>query len=469
MIPARLQPLLDADSTAVQVARRFQAAGFSLYLVGGSVRDLLLGRHPGDLDFATDARPDEIKEVLRRWAGRFYTAGEAFGTVGVVREGHVLQITSFRREVYRQDSRKPVVEFSQDIHADLSRRDFTVNALALRLPEPEMVDPFGGLDDLAGRRLRTPLEPEVSFGDDPLRMLRLYRFMASLGFETDPRTEAAVGEMRSRLGIVSAERVREELSKLLGAPKPGRALGRLVGSGLAEEFIPEIPGLALEQDPHHRHKDILSHTLAVVDKTRPDLVVRLGALFHDVGKAKTRAIGPKGVSFHHHEVVGARMARERLQALRYPAKVVDDVSRLVYLHLRPHSFALGWTDRAVRRYVRDAGHLLEELNHLVRCDVTTANRARARAIQQRLDELEARILELRQQEELDRLRPPIDGHAVMAFLRIEPGPLVGEALHLLTEHRIDHGPYSEEEAYRLLREWAIEKDLARPDERSDVD
>jgi poly(A) polymerase len=462
VIPKRLQRLLDADATPIRLAERFQAAGFSLYLVGGSLRDLLLGRAPGDLDFATDAHPSQIKEVVRGWADQLYTAGEAYGTVGVVRDGNLLEVTTFRREVYRRESRKPSVEFSDDIDTDLSRRDFTINALAMRLPDPEMRDPFGGLDDLGARRLRTPLDPEISFGDDPLRMLRLYRFIATLGFKADHRAEGAVREMHGRLAIVSAERIREELTKLITAPKPGEALWRLVDSGLADEFLPELPALALEQDPQHRHKDILAHTIAVVDKVRPELVLRLAALFHDVGKPKTRSLGPKGASFHHHEVVGARMTKERLRALRYPKKVVEDVARLVYLHLRPHTYVLGWTDRAVRRYVRDAGHLLDELNHLVRADVTTANRDRARTIQRRIDELEERIAQLRRLEELDRLRPPIDGHAVMAFLGIGPGPLVGEALEVLTEHRIDHGPYSVEEAYELLQKWAAAKGLSIP-------
>ena len=455
MPPPRFTELLGPAAPAVEAAARFAEHGHRLYLVGGSVRDALLGiaSPDPDLDFATDARPPEIKEALSGWADDVYTAGEAFGTVGAIREGHRLEITTFRREVYRDESRKPVVEFSDDIVTDLSRRDFTVNAMALELPDPEMIDPYGGLADLERQVLRTPLEPELSFGDDPLRMLRLYRFVATLGFSPDPAAERAVRDMKERLGIVSRERIKDEFDKLLLGGHVGDGLRGLIRSGLADEFIPEFPALALSQDPLHRHKDVLAHTIAVVEKTPPDLDVRLAALFHDVGKPATREIREGGVSFHHHEVVGARLTRERMEELRYPRKRIDDVSQLVYLHMRPHTFKMGWTDRAVRRYVRDAGPLLDRLNTLVRCDVTTRNERRERAIVRRIEELEERIAELREQEELDRLRAPIDGNDVMRHLGIEPGPLVGEAMDVLREHRIDEGPYSPEEAHRLLDEW----------------
>ncbi len=322
-----------------------------------------------------------------------------------------------------------------------------------------MVDPHGGLNDLATGVLRTPLAPEVSFGDDPLRMLRLYRFVATLGFSADGAATEAVKRMAERLEIVSAERIREELSRLIVGDNVAAALWGLVESGLAERFLPELPALGVAHDPYQRHKDVLSHSIAVVEKCPPRLEIRLAALLHDIGKPQTREFAEGRVTFHHHEVVGARLAKARLRELRYPKRVVDDVSRLVYLHLRPHTFMMGWTDRAVRRYVRDAGHLLESLNTLVRCDVTTANEKRARQISRRIDELEEWIEALSKKEELDRLRPPIDGHQVMNRLGLQPGPLVGEAMDLLLEHRIDHGPYSEEEAFALLDDWARGKGI----------
>jgi poly(A) polymerase len=326
----------------------------------------------------------------------------------------------------------------------------------------EPVDPYGGLADLAARRLRTPVAPAVSFSDDPLRMLRLFRFQAMLGFEPDPEALAAVASMGERLEIVSAERVRDELSKLLVSPAPGEALQGIVAAGLAAHFVPELPTLAMEQDPQHRHKDVLAHTFAVVDKASPDLTLRLAALFHDIGKPETRQFGPEGVSFHHHEVVGARLTRRRLKALRYPKETVEDVSQLVFLHLRPHTLKMGWTDSAVRRYVRDAGPLLDRLNELVRCDITTANPRREREITDRLDELEERIAYLSEQEELAALRAPVDGHQLMGYLGIQPGPAVGEIMDLLLERRIEEGPYPAEEAYRLAREWAVGKGIPDP-------
>jgi poly(A) polymerase len=316
-----------------------------------------------------------------------------------------------------------------------------------------MVDPFEGLTDLAAQVIRTPVDPEISFGDDPLRMLRLFRFVASLGFAPDPGAAAAVASMRDRLSVVSAERIRDELSKLMVGSNVADALWGMLRTGLAEEFLPELPALELEQDPQHHHKDVLAHTIAVVAKTSPDEKLRLAALFHDVGKPATREFGDQGVSFHHHEVVGARMTRERMRALRYPKDVIRDVSQLVFLHMRPHTYKMGWTDSAVRRYVRDAGDLLPRLNELVRCDVTTRNERRARAISRRIDELEQRIVELRKQEELDSLRPPIDGNDVMDYLGLVPGPEVGRVMNMLLEHRIEHGPYDVEEAHRLLDEW----------------
>jgi len=456
MIPERLRSVLSEDVRSL--SDLFQEQGFDLYLVGGSVRDALLGRPGSDLDFTTNARPDEIIEVAQRWAHSTYLAGKDFGTIGLVRDGEPYEITTFRSDVYRGDSRKPVVTFSDDIEEDLSRRDFTVNAMALKVPTspddlPEMIDPHDGLVDLVAKKLRTPAGPEVSFGDDPLRMLRLFRFMSTLGFEPTTRALAAVTEMRGRLGIISPERIRTELDKLLVGPNVVEALEALVESGLADEFIPEIPALAVEQDPVHRHKDVLAHSIAVVGKTEPRLRLRLAALFHDIGKPATREFGKGGVTFHHHEVVGARMARKRMKALRYPKDVTDDVSQLVFLHMRPHTFKMGWTDSAVRRYVRDAGPLLDDLNNLVRSDVTTANRRRARTISNRIDDLEARIAELSAQEQLDSLRAPIDGNDVMEYLDMGPGREVGTIMKMLVEHRIEEGPYSREEAFALLDEW----------------
>lgn len=430
-------------------------------MVGGTVRDAFLGVETNDLDFATDARPDEIATIVAEWADGTYRIGEAFGTIGVVRHGTTYEITTFRRDVYRDESRKPQVSFSETIEEDLARRDFTVNAMAIRVPvepgaTPEMIDPHHGLADLGARVLRTPDDPASSFGDDPLRMLRLYRFVATLGFGADAAAAAAVAVMKDRLSIVSAERIRDELARLIVGEHIADALWGLVDTDLASEFIPELTALRLEQDPAQHHKDVLAHTIAVVAKTSSIESLRLAALFHDIGKPATRQFGPDGVSFHHHEVVGARLTRERMRALRFPKETVATVAQLVFLHMRAHTYKMGWTDSAVRRYVRDAGPLLPLLNELVRCDVTTRSRKRANAISRRIDELEERIAELRKQEELDALRPPVDGHEVMKYLGIEPGPAVGRAMRLLNEHRIEHGPYDAAEAYRLLDGWREE-------------
>jgi poly(A) polymerase len=462
VIPDRLEFLNDPDLPPGQLGRLFAEAGEEIYLVGGSVRDALLGRDLGDFDFATGARPEKVTQILTGWADVVYQVGAAFGTVAAQKAGHVVEVTTFRSEVYRDDSRKPRVTFSDDITTDLSRRDFTVNAVALSLPGLDAVDPHEGLADIAQGVLRTPLDPHISFGDDPLRMLRLFRFQATLGFTPDPAAVDAVREMASRLGIISAERIRDEVSKLLLAPEPGDALRSVVETGLADHFLPELPRLAMEQDPHHHHKDVLAHTFAVVDKASPILELRLAALFHDVGKPDTRAFGPGGVSFHHHEIVGARMTRQRLRELRYPKDVVDAVSQLVYLHLRPHTLKLGWTDSAVRRYVRDAGPLVGLLNELVRCDVTTANKRRETEIQGRIDELEERIAVLSAKEELARLRAPIDGNDVMSYLGMSPGPAVGEIMDILLEKRIEDGPYSRDEAFEIARTWALAKGMADP-------
>ena len=359
LVPERLRPVLEATQP---IAERFHAAGKRIFLVGGPVRDGIAGRpgglEPGtdvDIDLTTDATPDEIEMLVSDVSDAMWNQGKRFGTIGLMRQGRRFEITTHRAEAYVPESRKPEVQFGRDIETDLSRRDFTVNAMALSLPDLELVDPFNGIADLAARRLRTPLEPEVSFSDDPLRMLRAARFLAGYGLTPDAELVIAVESMRSRLAIVSRERIRDELDKLLLLPSPAPGLWFLVNTGLAQEFLPELPALALEQDPIQRHKDVLAHTIAVVEKTSPERVLRLAALFHDVGKPLTRSISSGGVHFHHHDVVGARMARKRMQELRYPTEVIDDVARLVALHLRFHTYKLGWTDAAARRYADDAG------------------------------------------------------------------------------------------------------------------
>jgi poly(A) polymerase len=453
VVPERLRPVLDV---ANELARLFEEAGARLYLVGGVVRDALLDRlSPAtDLDFTTDALPSVTERVLSSWAGSIWAQGKRFGTISAAKDGRRFEVTTHRSDEYEAGSRKPEVDFSTAIEADLSRRDFTVNAMALSLPDLQLVDPFGGVDDLAARRLRTPLPAELSFTDDPLRMLRAARFIAGYGLQPEPGLVEAVTRLRGRLDIVSDERVRDELDKLLVVPDPSEGLWFLVNTGLAEEFLPELPALALEQDPVHRHKDVLAHTIAVVQRARPSRIVRLAALFHDVGKPKTRSFGLGGaVSFHHHELVGARMTRDRMRALRYPVEDIEKVSKLVELHLRFHTYAMGWTDSAVRRYVRDAGDLLDDLNELTRADCTTRNPVRAKQLSRRMDELETRVAELRQSEELAAIRPDLDGREVMSHLGIGPGPLVGRALAHLLELRLEEGPHSHEEATRLLDEW----------------
>jgi poly(A) polymerase len=461
VVPERLRPLIDESAP---LAARFADAGHRLYLVGGVVRDALLDRlGPGaDLDFTTDARPEEVEGLVTAdgLASAVWTQGKRFGTIGMRINDRTVEITTHRAEAYQPDSRKPDVVFSDAIEADLSRRDFTVNAMALSLPDLQLIDPFGGAADLAGKVLRTPLSPEESFSDDPLRMMRAARFIAGYALVPDPGLVDAVVAMRARLEIVSEERIRDELDKLMVVPKPGEGLWFLVRTGLADEFLPELPAMGLEQDPIHRHKDVLAHTIAVIENTWgedpavPDRLVRLAALFHDVGKPKTRSFGPRGaVSFHHHEVVGARMTRDRMRALRYSSEDVETVTRLVELHLRFHTYRMGWTDSAVRRYVRDAGPLLGQLNELTRCDCTTRNAAKARALARRMDELEERIAELQEQEELKAIRPDLDGNAVMARLGLKPGRDVGEALKFLLELRLEEGPLGEDEAGRRLDTW----------------
>jgi poly(A) polymerase len=457
VIPDRLRPLVQETE---EIAARFQRAGYRLYLVGGVLRDALLGRVPDqyDLDFTTNARPDEVERLMDGWADARWSQGKRFGTIGLRKGSQVMEITTHRGEAYRPDSRKPDVVFADGIETDLSRRDFTVNAMALALPDLALIDPFNGLTDLASHRLRTPLAPDESFTDDPLRMLRAARFIAGYRLVPAPELVDAVARLRTRLDIVSRERIRDELDKLLIVDKPGDGLWFCVATGLAEEFLPELPALAVEQDPVHRHKDVLAHTIAVVESCRPDRVLRLAALFHDVGKPKTRSFGPGGtVSFHHHEVVGARMTRDRMRELRYPLDDVERVSRLVELHLRFHTYAMGWSDSAVRRYARDAGPLLELLNELTRADCTTRNAAKATALGRRLDDFVRRQRELQQREELAAIRPDLDGNEVMSLVGVRPGPVVGEALNFLLELRLEEGPLGKDEASRRLLAWWQER------------
>jgi poly(A) polymerase len=451
---AGLARLLTGASPLIDVAKRFKSADRELYVVGGSVRDALLGRTAGtDLDLSTDAPPEEVQEITRPLAETVWLQGVRFGTVGVEIGGQRVEITTFRTERYKPASRHPEVFFQADVMSDLSRRDFTINAMAVRLPDLSPVDPFGGRRDLDARLVRTPGDPEDSFTDDPLRMLRAFRFASELEFRIDPEVLAAVKRLKNEIKTVSAERIRVELTKLLLGEAPAKALEQAEATGLTQLFLPELTSLKLEQDPVHRHKDVFSHTLAVIERTPRDEKLRLAALLHDVGKPRTRRISGKGVSFHHHEIVGAQMAEERLRALRYPNDVVADVRELIALHHRFHTYRLGWRDSAVRRYVRDAGPLLGRLNDLVRADCTTRNPARAKVLAGRMDELEARINELATKEQLDRMRPELDGKQIMDFLGIPPGPQVGQAREFLMEIRLEEGEIGAEQAYRRLAEW----------------
>jgi poly(A) polymerase len=444
----------------------FSRAGFSLYAVGGSVRDALLGDQKVDdfeIDFTTDARPDDIERLMNPLCTATWHQGRAFGTLGgTLRESDIkVEVTTFRSETYVDHSRKPAVEWGDSLQADLSRRDFTINALALDVialnnetPGVQtLFDFYNGFHDLQDRVLRTPIDPEILFSDDPLRMLRAARFAARFAMSIDPSIEAAATAMAEKLTKVSAERIRGELDLLLLTERPSIGLDFIVRTNLAEYFLPELPKLQLEQDPVHQHKDVLKHTLAVVDKASPSLALRLAALFHDVGKPATRAFDEEGVSFRFHDVVGAKMTRKRMTELKYSQEMIDDVATLVELHLRFHTYKLGWSDKAVRRYVRDAGPLLEELNELTRCDCTTRNARKAADLAARMDELEERIAVLREQEDLSRLRPALDGVAVMELLGIAPSRAVGEALDFLMEIRLDEGEISPDEAATRLRAW----------------
>ena len=457
---------LAATPTVSRLANAFAAAGHELALVGGPVRDAFLDRPLHDLDFTTDATPDQILALVKPLSEAQWDIGRAYGTIGASLAGETVEITTYRADSYDGTTRKPDVVFGTSLEPDLLRRDFTVNAMALRLPQLTLVDPAGGIDDLLAQRLRTPSTPEVSFGDDPLRMLRAARFTGQLGFTLDLDTALAMETMRDSIRIVSAERIGDELSKMLVSADPRAGIEVLMESGLAEIVLPEIPGLRLEIDEHHHHKDVYQHTLTVLEQAmgyeksranleQPDLIVRLAALLHDIGKPATRKLEPGGVvSFYHHDVVGSKLAKKRLRALRFDNDTIKAVARLIELHLRFFGYTEGaWTDSAVRRYVRDAGDQLERLHILTRADVTTRNRRKADRLGFAYDDLEQRIAELNEKEELGAVRPDLDGEQIMAVLGLKPGREVGEAYRYLLEQRLDDGQLGEEEATRRLLEW----------------
>jgi poly(A) polymerase len=477
-LQAAAKLLAAVSPLANELGSLFAAAGHELALVGGPVRDAFLGRRSGDLDLTTDARPDRVLEITSDWADQVWTIGIDFGTVGLRKGSSIFEITTYRSDSYDRTSRKPQVSYGRSLEDDLSRRDFTVNAMAARLPGYQLVDPFGGLADLRRGMLRTPGTPEDSFTDDPLRILRAARFTAQLGFTVVPEVREAMTELGGLVAPprLSAERVESELTKLLLSPLPGgpaNGIALLVDTGVADQVLPEVAALRLESDEHFRHKDVYQHSLMVLAQAieledryglQPDIVLRLAALLHDIGKPRTRSKLADGrVAFHHHEVVGANMARKRLTALRYPKDVVKDVSRLVELHLRFHGYGEGgWTDSAVRRYVTDAGPLLSRLHALTRADCTTRNRAKALRLSQAYDDLEIRIAELAAQEELDSMRPDLDGNEIMAILGIPPGPLVGRAYKHLLELRIEAGPLGRERAVQELLAWAASVGIEPP-------
>ncbi|RCW47213.1 poly(A) polymerase [Halopolyspora algeriensis] len=464
--------LLRVAPVAEELAQRFAEEGYRLYLVGGSVRDALLGRLSGDLDFTTDARPSRVQELLEDWAETVWDTGIEFGTLGAYRRGTTVEITTFRADSYDRVSRNPEVVFGDSIEGDLLRRDFTVNATAVELPQRTFVDPHDGLTALVERKLDTPATPQESFADDPLRMLRAARFVSQLDFEPAARVVEAMREMAGQIERITPERIQLELSKLLCGSSPRRGVELLVDTGLAGYVLPELPAMRLEIDEHHQHKDVYRHSLVVLEQAvdleraadpeaEPDLVLRMAALLHDIGKPATRRFEPGGgVSFHHHEVVGAKMARKRLRALRYSKDVIGDVSNLVYLHLRFHGYGDGqWTDSAVRRYVTDAGHLLPRLHKLVRADCTTRNRRKANALRRAYDDLEARIARIAEEEDLAKVRPDLDGNEIMRLLGVAPGPVVGQAWRHLKDVRLDRGPMEHDEAVAELYRWARDQGI----------
>ncbi|WP_164203814.1 CCA tRNA nucleotidyltransferase [[Micrococcus luteus] ATCC 49442] len=465
------------DPVVLELGQRFVDAGHELSLVGGPVRDLFLGRTSPDLDFTTDATPDQTVALIKKWADNFWEIGRAFGTIGVRKAGFQIEITTYRAEAYDPESRKPVVAFGTSLTDDLLRRDFTINAMALRLPSLELVDPFGGVRDLHASVLTTPGSPEDSFSDDPLRMMRAARFASQLGISVHPAVRQAMTQMAERIKIISAERVRDELVKLICGARPRIGVDLLVDTGLAEFVLPEVSALRLESDEHHRHKDVYQHSLQVLEQAAaletdadgavpaPDFVLRFAALMHDVGKPATRRFEPGGaVSFRHHDMVGSKLTSKRMKTLRFDNDTIKAVARLVELHMRFYGYGdAGWSDSAVRRYVTDAGPLLERLHRLTRSDVTTRNQRKAERLAFAYDDLEDRIAALREQESLEAVRPDLDGARIMALLDLKPGPVVGRAYRFLLEERMEHGPLPTEDAEaRLLAWWAQQPEAAPP-------
>ncbi len=469
LLEHRINALFEQIPLVAELGEAFAQAGHDLYLVGGSVRDALMGRLGHDLDFTTDARPDDTEAILRQHTHATWDIGRAFGTIGAQIDDWVVEVTTYRADAYHPDSRKPEIVYGETLKDDLIRRDFTVNAMALHAATRTFSDPYAGLTDIVSGILRTPFPPERSFSDDPLRMMRAARFTSQLGFTVTNEVRAAMTDMASRIEIISAERVRDELSKTLLTDHPREGLDLLVTTRIADYVLPELPALRLERDEHHRHKDVYEHSLTVLDQSidlekrrghDPDLTGRLAALLHDIGKPSTRKFEPGGkVSFHHHDIVGAKMARKRLKALIYPSQVVKEVSKLVELHLRFHGYGdQGWTDSAVRRYVRDAGDQLERLHILTRSDCTTRNRRKAERLEFAYDDLEARIANLTAKEELAAIRPDLDGQQIMATLGIKPGPEVGKAYKFLLNLRLDEGPHTPDEAKNALLAWWATQD-----------
>ena len=469
LLEHRINTLFEQIPLVAELGEAFARAGHDLYLVGGSVRDALMGRLGHDLDFTTDARPDDTEAILRQHTHATWDIGRAFGTIGAQIDDWVVEVTTYRADAYHPDSRKPEIVYGETLKDDLIRRDFTVNAMALHAATRTFSDPYAGLTDIVSGILRTPFPPERSFSDDPLRMMRAARFTSQLGFTVTNEVRAAMTDMASRIEIISAERVRDELSKTLLTDHPREGLDLLVTTRIADYVLPELPALRLERDEHHRHKDVYEHSLTVLDQSidlekrrghDPDLTGRLAALLHDIGKPSTRKFEPGGkVSFHHHDIVGAKMARKRLKALIYPSQVVKEVSKLVELHLRFHGYGdQGWTDSAVRRYVRDAGDQLERPHILTRSDCTTRNRRKAERLEFAYDDLEARIANLTAKEELAAIRPDLDGQQIMATLDIKPGPEVGKAYKFLLNLRLDEGPHTPDEAKNALLAWWATQD-----------
>ncbi len=468
------------DPVVLELGQRFVDAGHELSLVGGPVRDLFLGRESPDLDFTTDADPDQTVALIKRWADNYWEVGRAFGTIGMRKGAFQIEITTYRADAYDAASRKPEVAFGTSLTEDLLRRDFTINAMALRLPALELVDPFGGVRDLHASLLATPGPPETSFSDDPLRMMRAARFAAQLGVSLRPDVREAMTNMAERITIISAERVRDELIKLICAPHPRVGIDLLVDTGLAEFVLPEVSALRLESDEHHRHKDVYQHSLQVLEQAAaletgaegpvpgPDVVLRFAALMHDVGKPATRRFEPGGaVSFRHHDMVGSKLTAKRMKALRFDNDTIKAVARLVELHMRFYGYGeAGWSDSAVRRYVTDAGPLLERLHRLTRSDVTTRNQRKAERLAFAYDDLETRIAALREQESLEAVRPDLDGGQIMALLGLQPGPVVGRAYRFLLEQRMEHGPLEPAEAESKLREWWAGQPEAAPESAS---